>query len=139
MALLRMDLLKTTYQWIVDQGFTPYLLVDAEHDRVEVPAGYVKNGKIVLNLSAAAVRNFAMTGHHISFEAGFGGVACQIFVPASAILALYAREGGQGLYARDDGPGLLVNEGDAPDLDDDDSDAAQAAWRSGKPQLKVIK
>jgi stringent starvation protein B len=115
MARLRTYLLKSTYDWLTEYQFTPYLLVDAEQEGVQVPSAYVDEGQIVLNIDSHAVQNFDINEDFIQFEASFGGQSWQIFVPLDAVLALYANETGQGVYAREDGFGMLVNEGESED------------------------
>ncbi len=118
MARLRPYLLKATYQWLNDHELTPYLLVDAENPDVIVPKENVKNGRIVLNLAPVAVSNFYLENDSISFDASFGGVLWEIYVPIAAAMALYARETGHGIYEREEGIGMNVNEGETDkDLD----------------------
>lgn len=89
-------LLRAIWEWCVDQGFTPYLacVVD-EHTRV--PPGYARDGQIVLNLSPDATGQLQMGNDFISFQARFGGVAHAITVPVDQVIAIYARENGQGM------------------------------------------
>ena len=115
MARLRPFLLRATYDWVVEHDFTPYILIDAEAEGAEIPWEYVENGKIVLNVSPVAVRNFYIDNQYVTFEASFSGLVKQIYVPIGGLLALYARETGQGVYAREEGIGMLVNEGDKPE------------------------
>lgn len=117
MARLRPYLVRATYDWLVDHNLTPYFLVDAEQDGVEVPWEYVEDGKIVLNAAPIAIRNLQLENDFVGFEASFSGKTWQIFFPVEATLALYARETGQGIYAREEGLGMLVNEGEADELD----------------------
>lgn len=118
MARLRPYLLKATQQWLVEHDLTPYLLVDAEQEHVVVPKDHIKNGRIVLNLSPIAVKHLVIDHEGISFEASFGGISQQLFVPINAVIALYSRETGHGIYEREEGIGLMVNEGETEhDLD----------------------
>ena len=89
-------LIRAIYEWCVDQGFTPYLatIVD-EHTRV--PPGYAKDGQIVLNVGPEATHQLAMENEFISFQARFGGVQHSLVVPVANVLAIYARENGQGM------------------------------------------
>ena len=84
---------------------TPYLLVNAEADGIEVPAGYSENGKLVLNISPSAVRGFNISSEAVSFHARFGGVSCFINIPVSAIQAIYAKENGMGMIFPEEAPG----------------------------------
>ena len=90
-------LLRAYYDWLIDNEFTPYLVVDATYPMVKVPVEYVKDGQIVLNLSANATGNLALTNDFIQFNARFRGVAQDIYIPMGAALAIYARENGDGV------------------------------------------
>jgi len=90
-------IVRAIYEWIVDNGCTPHLLVDATAEYVEVPSEYVTDGQIVLNVSPTAVVSLQMTNEAVSFNGRFGGQPVDVFVPISAILGIYARENGQGM------------------------------------------
>lgn len=90
-------LLRAYYDWLVDNSLTPYLVVDALYQGVEVPIEYVKDGQIVLNLSPNAVGNLNLGNDKIHFSARFQGIARNIVVPLGAALAIYARENGDGV------------------------------------------
>ena len=89
-------LLRAIYEWCTDNGFTPYLavLVDAQ---TRVPMQFVKNGEIVLNISFDATSALKMDNDRVHFSARFGGVSREISVPVENIIAIYARENGQGM------------------------------------------
>jgi stringent starvation protein B len=88
--------LRALYEWCVDSGHTPYITVRVDsHSRV--PQAFVKDGQIVLNIGPSAVRNLHMDNEWITFSARFGGVAHSIEVPVANVLAIYARETGQGM------------------------------------------
>ncbi len=95
-------LLRALYDWIVDNGMTPYLLVNAEAESVEVPSAYVENGKIVLNISPAAVSGLELGNELVVFNARFSGQPMDVRFPVSAVLAIYARENGQGMVFNED-------------------------------------
>lgn len=97
MTSSRPYLLRALYEWIVDNGFTPHLLVDAEQRGVNVPSQYIKEGRIVLNISPTAAQRLEMKNEGISFLARFSGASFSVFVPTGAVLAIYARENGQGM------------------------------------------
>ena len=103
-------LLRAIWEWCVDQGFTPYLaaLVD---DQTRVPPGYARDGQIVLNLSPDATGNMQMANDYISFQARFGGVAHSLVIPVANVIAIYARENGQGMAFE-------------PEFEGDDADGA---------------
>ena len=90
-------LLRAYYDWLVDNNFTPYLVVDATYLGVNVPVEYGKDGQIVLNLSANATGNLQLTNDFIQFNARFKGVSRELYIPMGAALAIYARENGDGV------------------------------------------
>ncbi len=89
-------LLRAIYEWCTDNGYTPYLaaMVDAN---TRVPREFVKNGEIVLNISFTATSGLKMENDYIDFHARFGGVAREISIPVENVVAIYARENGQGM------------------------------------------
>jgi stringent starvation protein B len=89
-------LLRALFEWCVDNGYTPHIAVKVD-SRTQVPAEYVKNGEITLNISPAAVHKLQLGNELIEFSARFGGVARQISVPVPNVYALYARETGHGM------------------------------------------
>ena len=90
-------LIRAIYEWAMENGFTPQILVDAQVSGVDVPEGYVNEGKIVLNIQNQAVQHLELGNELISFSARFGGVPVQLAVPVDAVLAIYTRENGDGL------------------------------------------
>ena len=95
-------LLRALNEWILDNGLTPHLIVDAHAEGVEVPEQAIKDGKLVLNITCQATANLEMGNDSISFQARFSGIAFDIFLPIEAVMAIYARENGQGMmFARD--------------------------------------
>ena len=90
-------LIRAIWQWITDNGLTPYILVDAGAKQVQVPKQFVEDGRIVLNISASAVLDLNMDNEFVSFNARFSGAAMDVFVPVSSVLGIYARENGQGM------------------------------------------
>jgi stringent starvation protein B len=97
-------LLRALYQWVLDNGLTPHVLVDAEREGVQVPREHVRDGRIVLNLSPGAVKDLYVGNERVEFNARFQGASRQISLPVSAVLALYARENGQGMVFPDESP-----------------------------------
>lgn len=90
-------LVRALHQWIVDNGCTPHMLVDATQPGVEVPQAYVNKGQIVLNIAPGAVVGLEMSNDWVLFNGRFGGIAMQVVVPIGAVLGIYARENGQGM------------------------------------------
>lgn len=89
-------LLRAFFDWIVDNQCTPHLVVNAEYPAVQVPTQFVQDGQIVLNISPSAVTQFSLDNDQLSFNARFGGQPMQVYVPLGAVLAIYARENGEG-------------------------------------------
>ena len=96
-------LLRALFEWCVDNGYTPHLAVKVD-SHTQVPAEYVKNGEITLNISPNAVHKLQLGNELIEFSARFGGVARQISVPIGSVYALYARETGHGMTFDVEGP-----------------------------------
>lgn len=108
-------LLRAIYEWCTDNGYTPYLAALADGN-ARVPKEFVKNGEIVLNISFGATSGLKMDNDVIFFNARFGGVSREIFVPIENVVAIYARENGQGMAfevskmpARDAAPVLPIS------------------------------
>lgn len=121
------------HEWMLDNGFTPHIVVDAKREGVRVPEAHVKDGKIVLNVSPSATRALNLGNDAVSFEARFGGVSQQLFVPILAVLGIYARETGQGMIFGDD-------ESPAPTPPEDDgSPPPPPAGTERRAKLKVVK
>ena len=89
-------LIRALYEWCTDNGFTPYVAVLVD-DTVQVPREYVKNGEIVLNISYDATSSLKLGNDFIEFKARFAGSAREIMVPVNRVIAIYARENGQGM------------------------------------------
>ena len=89
-------LIRALYEWCSDNGLTPYVAVRAD-EHVQVPHEYVQNGEIVLNISPDATSGLVIGNEFIEFKARFGGVPREIMVPIDRVLAIYARENGQGM------------------------------------------
>ena len=88
--------IRALYEWCNDNGFTPYVAVQVD-DTVQVPREYVKNGEIVLNISFDATSSLTIGNEYIEFKARFAGSAREIRVPVGRVMAVYARENGQGM------------------------------------------
>ena len=89
-------LIRALYEWCTDNGFTPYVAV-AVDETVQVPREYVKNNEIVLNISFDATSSLKLGNDFIEFKARFAGSAREIMVPMERVIAIYARENGQGM------------------------------------------
>lgn len=128
-------LIRAVHEWCTDQGLTPYLSV-AVDGRCVVPQEFVRNGEIVLNVSANATRGLLIRNDWVTFSARFGGVPRDIRVPVAAVAGIYARENGQGLFfptgeeAAAPAGGETSPEGGGPD---------ETPPPKGRPSLKVVK
>lgn len=131
MSPSRPYLVRALYEWLVDNECTPYLLVDATLQGVIVPEDYITNGQIILNISPTAVKDLFVDDKGLSFSARFGGVPMAVFVPTVAILAIYAKENGQGM--------AFGGEPGAPSPDPTDPESSTKPEHSGKPSLKIVK
>jgi len=119
-------LLRALYEWILDNDTTPYILVEASYDQVLIPSGIASDGKVVLNLAPQAIENLQMTNDYLSFSARFNGVAEDIYCPINSLLAIYARENGEGMMF--------------PEESAESEDSNLTGTGSAKtPTLKVIK
>lgn len=134
MISTRPYLIRAFYEWIVDSGCTPHIVVNAEMPLVDVPRAFVEGGQIVLNIAMPAVHDLALRNDAVSFKARFGGESHDIYVPVQAIVAIYARENGRG---------MVFSEEEDDDGDDDFTDATHE--KSGgketrsKSHLTVVK
>ena len=92
-------LIRALYDWITDNGLTPYLLVNADYnDEISVPRQFVEEGKIILNIQENAVQGLTLDNDWISFQARFSGNQFSVFIPIPAVLAIYAKENGKGMF-----------------------------------------
>ncbi len=128
----RSYLLRALYDWITDSQLTPYILLDAEFPHVEVPTQYVKDGKITLNISLDAVLNLKIDTKAIQFEASFNGQSMLVYAPIKAVLAIYARENGQGMVFSEEEEESQQGDGTPP--------TPPPRVRDGKrPDLRIVK
>ena len=116
------------YEWMVENGHTAQLVVDASIDGVCVPAEHVKDGKIILNISESAAHNLKLINDSVSFRARFGGVPFDVWVPTSAVLGIYARETGQGMIFSND------SSASEPEHGPDDIEETRS-----RPHLRLVK
>lgn len=108
-------LLRAMHEWISDSGYTPHVIVDALQPGVEVPVAYIKEGKIVLNLSTTATQRLQLKNEAVQFDARFAGIVHHVNVPIQAVLGIYARETGEGMiFSESDPEGPTPPSGPAP-------------------------
>ncbi|GMQ89564.1 MAG: ClpXP protease specificity-enhancing factor [Gammaproteobacteria bacterium] len=117
-------LIRAINEWLLDNQFTPHLLVNAGAPGVEVPNNFVQDGKIVLNIGPHAVEGLRITNEEVTFLARFSGVSQLISFPVSAVLGIYARENGRGMMFDADENPEPDDSGPKPDI---------------RPSLKVVK
>lgn len=142
MSSSRPYLIRAFYEWIVDNNCTPYILVNATRDGVNVPEEHIKDGQIILNIAPAAVQNLLINDELLEFDGRFSGVARPVFMPISAVMGIYARENGQGMIFEADGTNPDPS-GPGSDSDskagDGESSSGQGKKSSRKPALRVVK
>lgn len=97
MTSSRPYLLRALYEWILENECTPYIVVNAYADSVQVPQEYVKDGQIILNISPSAVHALQMDNEAVEFSGRFAGIPTPVYVPIQAVMGIYARENGQGM------------------------------------------
>jgi len=124
-------LLRAMHEWISESGHTPHVIVDAGHSQAEVPRAYVKEGKIVLNLSEGATQRLRLGNQEIEFDARFAGVIHHVRFPVSAVLGIYARETGEGMVFSEQDLG--------PEPPPTQPTRAEEGGPPRRPQLKVVK
>jgi stringent starvation protein B len=122
------------HQWISDCGNTPHVIVDADRAGAEIPRAYVKEGKIVLNLSFTATQRLKLGNEDVEFDARFSGVVHHVSFPVAAVMGIYARETGEGMVFSDQDLGPEPPRPPASE-EGNGSNAPQRA----RPQLKVVK
>jgi stringent starvation protein B len=122
-------LLRAMHQWISECGHTPHVIVDAGREGAEVPRAYIKDGKIVLNLSEGATQRLRLGNDEVEFDARFAGVIHHVRFPVSAVLGIYARETGEGMVFSEQDLG--------PEPPTRPTPAEEGGAR--RPQLKVVK
>jgi stringent starvation protein B len=133
--------LRALYEWCVDSGHTPYLTVRVDK-QTRVPQGYVKDGQIVLNVGPSAVRNMHMDNEWVTFSARFGGMSHSIEVPVGNVVAIYARETGEGMAFESlaqSGENNAAGQDETLDSGQQNEHGGAPQPPRGKPQLKVVK
>lgn len=147
MSSTRPYLVRAIYDWIVDNRCTPHLLLDAGVQGLRAPRQAIKDGRVVLNIAPHAVDRLELGLEEIRFNARFSGVSHTIVAPVEAVLAIYARENGQGMMfpaeAQDEGAPATteIAEGeDGPVLEQDAPPAPTGpAPDRPRPSLRIVK
>lgn len=127
MTSLKPYLIRSIYEWILDNHLTPYLLVNAEDTNAVLPMQFVDEGKIVLNIRPEAVDALSLGNKTIEFNARFSGKSMHIIAPVISVLAIYAKENGKG---------MVFNPEDE-DIDNDTPPPEKTP--PTKPALRVVK
>ena len=125
MTSLKPYLIRSIYEWIIDNDLTPHLLVDAENKLAIVPQQFVEDGKIVLNIRPQAIQGLTLGNEEIQFNTRFSGKPMHIVAPIAAVMAIYAKENGKGMIF---------------DQEDDESDKTPPENKPPtRPTLRVVK
>jgi len=140
MSSSRPYLIRALYEWLADNDLTPYLAVDATIENVMVPSQHIHDGQIVLNIAMSAVRELDISNEAVAFSARFGGVPQQVYVPVAAVLAIYAKENGQGMAFGHE-PELPDPEPKGPVAVDAEPEPVkeEKESESKRPSLRVVK
>jgi stringent starvation protein B len=125
MTPLKPYLIRSVYEWIVDNDLTPHLLVNADNNKGMLPVDYIEDGKIVLNMRPQAIQGLTLGNEFIEFNAKFSGKPMQIAASVNAVMAIYAKENGKGLVF------------DQENVDGDEPPPEQPT--PSKPTLRVVK
>ncbi|HEX6927924.1 MAG TPA: ClpXP protease specificity-enhancing factor [Gammaproteobacteria bacterium] len=132
-------LIRALYEWLLDSGEVPHLLVDAAVEGAQLPEAYIQEGRIVLNIGPSAVQSLDLGNDEIVFSARFGGTPRTVRFSPAAVIAIYGRDSGQGMMFGPDDDG---DESAGSGRNDAASPAASGAdkpAKPGKPSLKIIK
>lgn len=134
MTPLRPYLLRAVYEWALENGFTPHVLIDAAATGVSVPETYVRDGRITLNVHPQAVQALEMGNDSLRFSARFGGRPMEVEAPIMAVLAIFAKENGRGIVFQEEPP-------PGPPDDNPPGDKGDKSDKTDKkpPFLKVVK
>jgi stringent starvation protein B len=128
--------IRALYEWILDNGLTPYIVIDAEYPGTDVPRQFVEKGGIILNISPVAANALLVTNDHVEFHARFGGIAKEIYAPIASIKAIYARENGRGMTFTEEDTG---GSDGAPPPSGPQGGSTATGPAGKKPTLRVVK
>jgi len=125
MTPLKPYLIRSIYEWIIDNNLTPHLLVDANNCDAILPQEFIEDGKIVLNIRPEAIQGLSLGNEEIEFNARFSGKPMHIATPITAVMAIYAKENGKGMIF---------------DHEDNDGDEPPPEKKPAtKPNLRIVK
>lgn len=128
MTSSRPFLIRAIYDWIIENRLTPHMLVDANTEGALVPQEYVEQGRIVLNVCPNAVNQLVIGNHDVRFNARFNGNSMYVEFPCQAVLAIFAKENGQGMVFNSDQNNAPTPPPVSPSPD-----------HNKKPNLKIVK
>lgn len=134
-------LMRAVYEWLVDNQATPHIVILADREDVNVPMQFVEDGKIVLNISPNAAQNVLIDNEAVSFNARFSGKPFSIYAPLGAVVALYARENGEGMLFEAEEPEQTPPETTPPGSRSETQSPVKSNSKgsSKRPSLKVVK
>ena len=132
MTSSRPYLIRSIYDWIVDNDLTPYILVDAEYPGVEIPQEFVSGGRVILNISPESCRGLHLDNDRIVFTTRFSGRTVQLALGPGAVMAIYAQENGRGMEFGDE-------DGEGGDLPPSSGTNVSQGSKGRKPALRLVK
>jgi stringent starvation protein B len=140
MTSSRPYMVRALYEWIIENDCTPYILVNAYENGVEVPQEHVKDGQIILNISPIAIQDLNIGNEFVDFEGRFAGIPKRVIVPMHAVLGIYAKENGQGMIFEPEAP-IPEPPPTGSDRPPVDSGREKPAEKKGdkKPPLRLVK
>ena len=137
-------LIRAVYEWAMDNGFTPQILVNTEHEQVVVPVQYVKEDRIVLNIHPKSVNYLEMGNDFLMCSARFSGRAFELTVPVFSVMAIYAKENGQGIVFQDENDPVsppATESGDSGEIESAGAEKRKPNGRKGDSpsHLKLVR
>ena len=128
-------MIRAIYEWCNDNQLTPHVLVSVNNETI-VPASYVKNGEIVLNLNYSATKDLQIGQDAITFTARFSGESRNLYIPVSAVKGIFARENGQGMFFEIN---QIESDNDNDLMPVSVEDKKNKLKKMNKPSLKLVK
>lgn len=146
MTSSRPYLIRAMHEWILDNGLTPYILVNTKVDGTFVPEQYIRDDKITLNISHAAIKDLFLGNEEIEFSARFGGKPMFMRIPVKAVSAVYAKESGVGMAFQDEGVPEEQGTDEDKDAGEDKREEAlpnkppvSSDGKPSRPTLRIVK
>ena len=132
MTSLRPYLLRALIDWVVDNELTPHMVIDCAVPGVAAPTEHAQDGKLTLNISASAVRNFSLDDKRVSMDCRFQGRSMRIDAPVGAVIGVYAKENGMGM-------GLEADRGESAGDPAPSKPERSRKSASQRPTLRLVK